>query len=171
MKEPGQARRLSRSASILGEANLGFAIDARDSGNGSQRSSLFPWDNAGPSSSSGNIPLPEAEPAVEKVDVRLGSAGSLSRRDSPIAPSHRESLQAAAISFSPAPGGRGSQIFGEDFAFEGTPNLYLDLWRKILTLSLVEAIPEETQQETLQDTQRSENNLLALERNSHNFLE
>ncbi|KAF8905571.1 Rec8 like protein-domain-containing protein [Gymnopilus junonius] len=148
-EEPGQARRLSRSASILEEANLGFDIGARDSGNGSQRSSFFPWDNAGPSSSSGNIPLPEVDPGVDKVDMRLGSASSFSRRDSPIAGSHRESLQAIAISFSPVPGGRGSQVFGEDFAFE------------------VEAVPEETQQET----QRSETNLLSLERNSHNFLE
>ncbi|PPQ76339.1 hypothetical protein CVT26_008967 [Gymnopilus dilepis] len=149
-EEPGQARRLSRSASVLGRDFLDFEARALNSRNGSQKSSLFPWDNAGPSSSSGNIPLPDV---LDKADTRLGSITSFSRRGSPMAGSQRDSLHAAAISFSPAPVGRGSQIFGEDFAFD------------------VEGTAEETQLETQQETQRSEANQLALERNSHNFLE
>ncbi|KAF9568401.1 hypothetical protein CPC08DRAFT_625327 [Agrocybe pediades] len=152
--EPGQARRLSRSASVFG-ANLGFDIGTGGSGNGSQRSSLFPWDNAGgrASSSSGNVPFAQIDSEqhpVEYVDVRLRSS-SISRHGSPMMHnSQRGSVQGAGISFSPAPGGRGSQAFGEDFQFEkqGT-------------------IPEETQQET----QKSELNLVTLERNSYNFLE
>ncbi|KDR84977.1 hypothetical protein GALMADRAFT_131737 [Galerina marginata CBS 339.88] len=151
-EEPGQARRISRSASVLGASNLGLDIGPRDSGNGSQRSSLFPWDDAGPSSSSGQVPygLPDVEQPVEHVEVRLRSS-SFSRRDSPLAASHRGSMQAVGILFSPAPGGRGSQAFGEDFAFEVE-----DL-----------VIPEDTQQ----DTQKSDLNLITLERNSYNFLE
>ncbi|KAF4623751.1 hypothetical protein D9613_001795 [Agrocybe pediades] len=157
-EEPGQARRLSRSASVFG-ANLGFDIGTGGSGNGSQRSSLFPWDNAGgrASSSSGNVPFAQIDSEqhpVEYVDVRLRSS-SISRHGSPMVHnSQRGSVQGAGISFSPAQGGRGSQAFGEDFQFE------IDNQEQ-------GTIPEETQQET----QKSELNLVTLERNSYNFLE
>ena len=87
--------------------------------NGSQRSSLFPWDNAGASSSNGNAAdavLPGSENFIDHVDVRLRS-NSLSHQ-SPIVPS----IATVGIGFSPVPSGRGSQVFGEDFAFDG--NLY-----------------------------------------------
>ena len=87
--------------------------------NGSQRSSLFPWDNAGASSSNGNAAdggLPGSENLVDHVDVRLRS-NSLSHH-SPIVPS----IATAGIGFSPIPSGRGSQVFGEDFAFDGDFN-------------------------------------------------
>jgi len=120
--------------------------------NGSQRSSLFPWDNAGASSSNGNAAdagLPGSENFVEHVDVRLRS-NSLSHRDSSIVPSQRGSIVIGGIGFSPVLSGRGSQVIGElDFAFE------------------VENVPEEPQQET----QKSDLNLITLERNSYNFLE
>lgn len=59
--------------------------------------------------------------AIEPVDIRLRSS-SISRRNSPLGghvPSRRGSTQGSAILLSPALGGRGSQIFGEDFAFDG----------------------------------------------------
>jgi meiotic recombination protein REC8 len=87
--------------------------------NGSQRSSLFPWDNAGASSSNGNAAdggLPGSENFVDHVDVRLRS-NSLSHH-SPIVPS----IATVGIGFSPVPLGRGSQVFGEDFAFDGDFN-------------------------------------------------
>ncbi|KAF9526495.1 Rec8 like protein-domain-containing protein [Crepidotus variabilis] len=143
-EEPGQARHHSRSASITG-ANLGFDLDLVR-GSGSQRSSLFPWDNAGgPSSSSGNMPFVAAgsDHPIDQVDIRLRSA-SLSHRDSPIPHSQRVSL-GGGFTFSPVP-----QI-GEDFAFD------------------VENV--ETLEETQQDTQKTEMNLVTLERNSYNFLE
>ncbi|KAF8974045.1 hypothetical protein BDZ97DRAFT_1912480 [Flammula alnicola] len=152
-EEPGQARRISRSASVLGASNFGFDLGPRDPMNGSQRSSLFPWDNAGPSSSTGNgpFPLPDDDHAVAQVDVRLRSI-SLSRRNSPLLSTHRGSMLAAAVILSsPAAVGRNSQIFGEDFVFD-VENA---------------AIPEDTQQ----DTQKSDLNLITLERNSFNFLE
>ena len=88
--------------------------------NGSQRSSLFPWDNAGASSSNGNVAdagFPGSENFVDHVDVRLRSS-SLSHH-SPIIPS----VAIGSIGFSPVPSGKGSQVFGEDFAFDG--NLHL----------------------------------------------
>lgn len=90
--------------------------------NGSQRSSLFPWDNAGASSSNGNAAdagLPGSENFVDHVDVRLRS-NSLSHRDSSIVPSQRGSILIGGIGFSPVLSGRGSQVIGElDFAFDG----------------------------------------------------
>ncbi|KAF8807392.1 hypothetical protein BYT27DRAFT_7099303 [Phlegmacium glaucopus] len=150
-EEPGQARRVSRASSILRGHNLAFDLGPRDNANGSQRSSLFPWDNAGASSSNGNAAdaLPGSETFIDHVDVRLRS-NSLSRRDSSIVPSQLGSIAIGGIGFSPVPSdARGSQVFGEDFVFD------------------VENGPEETQQET----QKSDLNLIALERNSYNFLE
>jgi meiotic recombination protein REC8 len=86
--------------------------------NGSQRSSLFPWDNAGASSSNGNAAdAGGSENFVDHVDVRLRS-NSLSHH-SPVVPSI-----ATGIGFSPVPSGRGSQVFGEDFAFDGDLNYF-----------------------------------------------
>ena len=125
MQEPGQARRISRSASVLGSQNLGFDLGPRETANGSQRSSLFPWDNAGPSSSTGNgaFPIIGDEQAVVPVDIRMRSS-SVSRRDSPLAPSLRGRLppQNITAGLSPTAAGRNVQIFGEDFAFDGNTN-------------------------------------------------
>ena len=83
--------------------------------NGSQRSSLFPWDNAGASSSNGNAAdagLPGSENFIDQVDIRLRS-NSPSHHDSSIVP-------IGSIGLSPVLSGRGFQVFGEDFAFDGT---------------------------------------------------
>lgn len=125
VQEPGQARRISRSASVLGSQNFGFDLGPHETGNGSQRSSLFPWDNAGPSSSTGNdaFPIIGDEQAVAPVDIRMRSS-SLSRHDSPLASSLRGSLvpQMITVGLSPTAAGRNVQIFGEDFAFDGNTN-------------------------------------------------
>ncbi len=94
-------------------------LTALDQNRDSQRSSLFPWDNAGLSSSSGNDPAVNFNPAIEPVDVRLRSSSSLSRRESSLAPSQRGSA-IDGVTFSPVGGRGGSQIAGEDFAVEGT---------------------------------------------------
>ena len=61
--------------------------------------------------------MPEGDQIVD-VDVRLRGS-SPSRRESPLVPSRGASPQTAGFRFSPAPTGRNSQIFGEDFAFDG----------------------------------------------------
>ncbi|KAF5312434.1 hypothetical protein D9619_003276 [Psilocybe cf. subviscida] len=140
-EEPGQARRVSRSASILG---AGFELAPRDPANASQKSSLFPWDHAGPSSSGGNEPFGGMDPPIETVSVRLRTR-SLSRAgSSPLAPSKRGS--ATGVIFSPAAPG-----IDDDFIFDVENG----------------GLAEGTQQET----QKSDINLVTLERNSFNFLE
>jgi len=63
--------------------------------------------------------MPEGDPVVDMIDVRLRSS-SLSRRGSPLPPSRGGSLQLApGIGFSPAQTGQHSHVFGEDFAFDG----------------------------------------------------
>jgi len=119
LQEPGQARRISsRSGSIIG-GNLGFNLVDLDKNRDSQRSSLFPWDNAGLSSSSRNEPAVNFNPAIDPVDVRLRSSSSVSRRESSLAPSQKGSV-VGGLTFSPAAGRGGSQIAGEDFIVEGT---------------------------------------------------
>lgn len=105
-QEPGQGRRVSRPSSILGGNNAAFDLGPQD---GSQRSSLFPWDNAG-ASSSNDAGLPGSENF--DVDVRM------SHRDSSITHSQQGSI-IGGIGVSPAPSGRGSQVFGEDVAGDG----------------------------------------------------
>lgn len=118
-QEPGQARRVSsRSGSIIG-GNLGFNLEDLDQNRDSQRSSLFPWDNAGVSSSSGNDPAANFNPAINPVDVRLRSSSSVSHRESSLAPSQRGSV-VGGLTFSPVAGRGSSQIAGEDFVVEGT---------------------------------------------------
>lgn len=161
VQEPGQARRVSRSASILG---AGFELAPRDSANASQKSSLFPWDNAGPSSSGANEPFAGMEPPIETVSVRLRSR-SLSRAgSSPLAPSKRGS--ATGFKFSPA--GPGIE---DDFAFDGElACLVRPTRRKSINFrwSVENGGPGDAGQ---QDTQKSDMNLVTLERNSFNFLE
>lgn len=115
-EEPGQARRISRSGSVI-SANLGLNLDDFNKGGGSQQSSLFPWDNAGASSSGSGNAGPDINQPIELVNVKLRSDSSNSRRESSLAPSQRGSV-VGGLTFSPGIG-RGSQIIGEDFAFDG----------------------------------------------------
>ncbi|EDR15587.1 uncharacterized protein LACBIDRAFT_300643 [Laccaria bicolor S238N-H82] len=144
-EDPGQARRVSRAASIVGGNDLGINLGGQL---GSQRSSLFPWDNAAASSSSGNVPhniQGSQDIQVDHVEVRLRGS-SQSRRESSLIPSQLGSILAGP-GLSPA---LGSQVFdGEDYGFK---------------------VDKAAQEET-QETQKSDLNLVTLERNSFNFLE
>ncbi|KAJ7103545.1 Rec8 like protein-domain-containing protein [Mycena belliarum] len=112
-EEPGQGRHVSRPGSIFG-SNFDIAPQAPPSG--SQRSSLFPWDNAGGASSSvGGGPLGSDHISVDRAEVRMRGS-SLSRRDSSLVPSQTGSV-VEALEFSP---NKGSLGVGEDYAFDGT---------------------------------------------------
>lgn len=91
---------------------------------GSQRSSLFPWDNAGGSTSSGAFEMPGSNDLhIDAVEVRLRGS-SQSHRDSSLIPSQAGSL-AGGPGFSPAPIRRGSYL-GEDYAFDG--KAFTSIW-------------------------------------------
>ncbi|KAI0363909.1 hypothetical protein BV20DRAFT_65414 [Pilatotrama ljubarskyi] len=141
-EEPGQARRGSRPPSALGSH---FDFDprpAQDNASASQRSTFFPWDHAGPSSSVpgaaydlGGSDVFSALRPVSKRGISIGS-----RRESSLLPG------GGPVPASPADLGlRSSQIGGEDFQFN---------------------VPDD---EVLEESQQS--NVLTLERNSFNFLE
>ncbi|KAJ7487587.1 hypothetical protein B0H11DRAFT_2408492 [Mycena galericulata] len=143
-EEPGQGRHVSRAPSVLG-SNLDAAPPLPS---GSQRSSLFPWDNAGGGSSSagGFGPVGSDRVSVDRAEVAMRGS-SLSRRESSLIPSQSGSAL-DILQFSPGfP--KGSQAFGEDYAFDvdNQPN------------------------SAVVDSQRSDMNLITLERNSFNFLE
>ncbi|KIJ68466.1 hypothetical protein HYDPIDRAFT_24739 [Hydnomerulius pinastri MD-312] len=143
-EEPGQARRASRPPSAFGE-NLG--IDVVQESLNSQRSALFPWDNAGNSSSVSGHAIgfrlrSSDRMTVDHADAKLRGS-SLSRRGSSL-PSAHGSLQAGIGS--PAVVLRGSQL-DDDFAFE---------------------VPGDN---SMLVSQQSEANLMTLEKNSFNFLE
>ncbi|KAF9229270.1 hypothetical protein BS17DRAFT_771250 [Gyrodon lividus] len=142
-EEPGQARRASRPPSAFGD-NLGIDVIA-DAMN-SQRSALFPWDMAGNSSSvaghGGGIRRSSDRMSVDIADVRLRGS-SLSRRGSSL-PSAPGSLRPGLGS--PTADLRGSQN-DDDLAFDVPDN------------------------DSLVESQQSEANLMALEKNSFNFLE
>lgn len=96
----------------------GFTFGTHDAeGGSSQRSSLFPWDNAGfASSSSGLLRRGGSEDVVaDKAEVRLRGS-SLSRRESSLVPSHAGS---GGIGLSPARLPKNSDVIEDDFAFDG----------------------------------------------------
>ncbi|KAJ7071043.1 Rec8 like protein-domain-containing protein [Mycena amicta] len=139
-EEPGQGRHVSRPGSVLDGR---FEIEPQLPASGSQRSSLFPWDNAGGgSSSAGGGPMGSDHVSIDRADVKM-RGGSLSRRESSLVPSQAGSVDGLQISV------KSSQMVGEDYAFE----------------------VENQMENTAQDSQRSDMNLITLERNSYNFLE
>ncbi|KAF9044550.1 hypothetical protein BDZ89DRAFT_1059027 [Hymenopellis radicata] len=144
-EEPGQGRQFSRQSSIT-RAQFGLDVEEPGSQSQSQKSSLFPWDNAGFLSSSSGVGLPEGgsdRVNVERADVRIrGSSVSRTREDS-LVPSQSGSGVAMSPGFD-----KGLQM-GEDYRFE------------------VEAGEDRSQIES----QKSDMNLITLERNSFNFLE
>ncbi|KAJ7492632.1 Rec8 like protein-domain-containing protein [Mycena latifolia] len=144
-EEPGQGRHVSRPESVFGS---NFDIAPQLPPSGSQRSSLFPWDNAGGGSSSaaGGGPMGSDRISVDRAEVRMRGS-SLSRRESSLIPSQGGSGM-DALEFSPG-FGKSSQAVEEDYAFE------------------VDNLPSNS----ALDSQRSDLNLITLERNSYNFLE
>ncbi|KAF6766048.1 Rec8 like protein-domain-containing protein [Ephemerocybe angulata] len=130
-----------------GDFDFEFGAQQKESGGpGSQRSSLFPWDNAGPSSSSANPGLGDDindnNIPIDHVEIRL--RGSSRSRKSFVAPSQVGGV--AGPGFSP-------------IVINGTP-APMDSGNR--------RRPRERLQE---ETQKSEVHLATLERNSFNFLE
>ncbi|KAJ6604638.1 hypothetical protein DFH09DRAFT_316557 [Mycena vulgaris] len=143
-EEPGQGRHISRPASVLGSH---FDIAPQLPPSGSQRSSLFPWDHAGgASSSAGGGPMGSDRISVDRAEVRMRGS-SLSGRESSLIPNQGGSA-VDALEFSPGLA-KSSQAVGEDYAFD------------------VDNMPNNS----VLDSQRSDMNLITLERNSYNFLE
>ncbi|KAI0309026.1 hypothetical protein OF83DRAFT_1089355, partial [Amylostereum chailletii] len=149
-EEPGQARRGSLPPSPRGgnfDFDFGRGIDIEPL-SVSQRSGVFPWDHAGPSSSSAGDGL--FDPANDRVSIghsevriRAGSAGK-SRRESSLI-----SSQPGGFGFSPGAFGKlGPQTTVDDFEFE---------------------VPAEGHSHA--ESHQSDVNLVTLERNSYNFLE
>ncbi|KAI0068210.1 hypothetical protein BV25DRAFT_1911222 [Artomyces pyxidatus] len=154
-EEPGQGRHFSHPSSPLGgafEFDLGRNVEPVS---GSQKSSLFPWDNAGPSSSV--IGGAAFDPGSDRVsighaEVRIrGSSAGRTKRDSSLGPSQFGST-VGGPGFSPGAFGRfGSQIDGDNFEFD---------------------VPADVPSHApVEESQQSDLNLVTLERNSFNFLE
>ena len=80
MQEPGQGRRQSRGSS--GARGSQFDIEAETQDFLGSQKSMFPWDNAGASSSVGGHFFSD-QVDFAQVDIRLRS-GSLSRKESPL---------------------------------------------------------------------------------------
>jgi meiotic recombination protein REC8, fungi type len=106
---------------VIGD-RFDFDMGMQDMMGASQRSSLFPWDNAGASSSVAGAPFGYAGSdrlSVDHAEVRIrGSSLSRSRRDSSLVPSQVGSI-VGGVGFSPSLG-KAMQINGEDFAFDGS---------------------------------------------------
>ncbi|TFK30430.1 hypothetical protein FA15DRAFT_607770 [Coprinopsis marcescibilis] len=154
-EEPGQGRHASRPSSIFGGSNLGIELPGPGEqlgSNDSQRSSLFPWDNAGiASSSSGNVPFKEGEDLqFDPVDIQL-SGGSKRRKTSVAGSQHGRGSTPRNSAFSPVP-------------FRAVSPQQMDIDDEF---NVQETQPEETPEET----QKSEVNVAVLEKNSFNFLE
>lgn len=139
-EEPGQARHASRPMSVLGDE---FGLDIVQNSL-SQRSALFPWDNAGGSSSvSGAVLLGRQSSdkiSVDHAETRLRGS-SLSRRGSSI-PSQQGDVFGGTAGLPTSP-----QIIDDDFVFN---------------------VPAGN---SVAESQLSEVHVATLERNSFNFLE
>ncbi|KAK7468885.1 R8 protein [Stygiomarasmius scandens] len=148
-EEPGQGRQNSRPPSVGGDFN--FAPDSNDpNAGGSQRSSLFPWDNAGAGPSS-SVDFGPDRVVVDRAETRV--------RNSPLMSSRRESSlglsQTGSVGRGISPAdlpSRGSQGFGEDFVFDGVDSLGQGNTRVV-------------------ESQRTEADVASLERTTIDFLE
>ncbi|KAJ3909511.1 Rec8 like protein-domain-containing protein [Lentinula edodes] len=161
-EEPGQARQMSKPPSDIG-ANFSFDLGSLGRQEGSQRSSLFPWDNAGagPSSSVDAFGGGSDRVSIDRAEIRIRGS-SFSRRESSLVPSQNGSTGIRGIS----PGDiriRGSQVIGEDFVFSGVEP------ENAQTMNTQNTQTMNTN--TQIDSQKSDLNLITLERNSFNFLE
>ena len=124
-KEPGQARHASVGSFPTGSAfGLGRNVEI---GSGSQKSSLFPWDNAGLSSSLAGAPFDMGSDRVSigHDDVRL-KEGRASGRGSSLVLSQLNSGP-GTLGLSPGTFEKiGSQI-NDSFEFEGRDPIILNL--------------------------------------------
>ncbi|KAK0465040.1 Rec8 like protein-domain-containing protein [Desarmillaria tabescens] len=148
-EEPGQGRQVSRPPS-LGGGQFDIDPSPEEPLTQSQRSSLFPWDNAGVFSSSsgaGGFAGGSDRISVDRADIRMRGS-SVSRRESSLVPS----ASATGLGLSPGVTDRGSQV-GEDYQFEVDPEEGANNLNSQM------------------ESQKSDLNLVTLERNSFNFLE
>ncbi|KAG7450532.1 uncharacterized protein BT62DRAFT_520047 [Guyanagaster necrorhizus] len=146
-EEPGQGRQASRPPSIVG-GQFWIGQSPEEPLTQSQRSSLFPWDNAGvfiSSSGGGGSAGGSDRISVDRADIRMRGS-SVSRRESSLIPS----ASATGVGLSPGVADRVSHV-GEDYRFE--------------------VDPEEVANNSQIESQKSDTNLVTLERNSFNFLE
>jgi len=123
VKEPGQARHASVGSFPAGSAfNLGGNLEI---GSGSHKSSLFPWDNAGLSSSVAGVPFEMGSDRISigLDDVRLkdASVGRSSGREGSLVPSQLNSGP-GTLGFSPK--ATGSHI-NDSFEFDGRESTHL----------------------------------------------
>ncbi|KAH9858181.1 Rec8 like protein-domain-containing protein [Lenzites betulinus] len=129
-EEPGQARRGSRPPSALG-SHFDFDPRATQDLSASQRTTFFPWDHAGPSSSVAGAPFDfdgsDGLSALRPVSKRGNSIGS--KRDSLLLPG------GGTVPPSPADLGlRNSHIGGEDFQFDVPEEEVVEESQEVLTL-------------------------------------
>ncbi|KAH9065734.1 Rec8 like protein-domain-containing protein [Lactarius vividus] len=149
-EEPGQARHASIGSFPPGSAfELGRNVEVKTD---SQKSSLFPWDNAAVSSSAAGAPFDMGSDRISigRDDIRLKDISTLtgrnSGRESPLVPSQNSGP--GTLGFSPATFGRiGSQI-NDSFEFDVPASSPLR-----------------------RNAPGVEPDLITLERNSYNFLE
>ncbi|KAK2461926.1 hypothetical protein APHAL10511_006389 [Amanita phalloides] len=149
-EEPGQGRYASRPPSVIG-SNLGLNVEIPESFSQAQKTFLFPWDNAGPSSSTGAVPFALSsnnQVYEERADIQLRGS-SRSRRGDSLAPSLLGSNLVPG-EFSPAPIDRGSHELVEDYEFE---------------------VKSSARNSVVAERRQTEMNMPELERNSLNFLE
>jgi hypothetical protein len=120
VKEPGQARHASIGSFPTGSAfNLGRNLEI---GSGSHRSSLFPWDNAGLSSSAAGAPFDMGSDrfSIGQDDLRLkdASVGRSSGRESSLVPSQLNSGP-GTLGISPRVFDKMGSHVNDSFEFDG----------------------------------------------------
>ncbi|KAF8274080.1 Rec8 like protein-domain-containing protein [Lactarius quietus] len=147
-EEPGQARHASIGSFPAGSAfELGRNVEVKTD---SQKSSLFPWDNAGLSSSAAGAPFDIGSDRIsighDELRLKDTSAGRNSGRESSLVPSQNSGP--VTFGFSPGTFGKtGSQI-NDSFEFD---------------------VPADSP--LRRNAPGAEPDLITLERNSYNFLE
>lgn len=127
-KEPGQARHASIGSFPTGSAfNLGRNLEV---GSGSHKSSLFPWDNAGISSSVAGVPFEMSGDrfSLGQDDVRLkdASVGRSSGREGSLVPGQLNSGPGGTLGFSPRILERIGSHINDSFEFDGRKSMVLE---------------------------------------------
>lgn len=125
-QEPGQARHASIGSFPTGSAfNLGRNLEV---GSGSHKSSLFPWDNAGISSSAAGVQFEMGSDrfSLGQDDVRLkdASVGRSSGREGSLVPSQLNSGP-GTLGFSPRTFEKIGTRMNDSFEFDGRKSMVL----------------------------------------------
>jgi meiotic recombination protein REC8 len=128
-KEPGQARHASIGSFPTGSAfNLGRNLEV--AGSGSPKGSLFPWDNAGISSSVAGVPFEMGSDrfSLGQDDVRVhlkdASVGRSSGREGSLVPGQLNSGP-GALRFSPRTPEKIASHINDSFEFDGRNSIVL----------------------------------------------